>query len=495
MSLRLFILGVSSLLLSALVRAADLPDAAEKKDWSAVASLLESKADPNAKQADGMTALHWAATHDQTDIARKLLSAGANASVTNAYGVSALSLACQNGNEALVSSLLDAGANANTTLKGGETVLMIAARTGRAGAISRLLSRGARIDVKDRKGQTALMWAAAEGHVEAVELLVKSGADVHAKVKSGFTPLLFAVREGRIAVVRSLIKAGVKVNLELTSEKSLSPLLLAVENGHFELAVALLEAGADPNDDRSGFTPLHTLTWVRKPNRGDDEAGQPPPEGSGKITSLQFPRELVKHGAKVNARLARGKSGRGDLGMPGATAFLLASKTADLPLMKLLIELGADPLLPNNDGTTTLMAAAGLGTRAPDEEAGTEEECIEAARLLIDLGADVNAVSANGETAMHGAAYKSLPKMVAFLSSKGAQLAVWNHKNKWGWTPTMIAEGFRVGNFKPSAETLTALHQVMREAGVKPPPPTLRTDAQDSEYGARKTDKSKKPNP
>src|SRR5207245_1846628 len=105
--------------------------------------------------------------------------------------------------------------------------------------------------------------------------------------------------------------------------------------------------------------PLHVLSWVRKPNRGDDPDGQPPPTGSGKLTSLQFARQLAKLGADVNRRLEKGTSGRGKLTTTGATAFLLASKTADLPYMKLLVELGADPLLANKDGATPLMAAAG----------------------------------------------------------------------------------------------------------------------------------------
>jgi ankyrin repeat protein len=158
--------------------------------------------------------------------------------------------------------------------------------------------------------------------------------------------------------------------------------MLAVENGHYELAVALVKAGADPNDERSGYTPLHALTWVRKPNRGDDPDGQPPPAGSGNLTALQFARELVKLGAKPNARLAKGPSGRGRLNHAGATPFLLASKTADLPYMQLLVELGADPLLANADGTTPLMAAAGIGTLAPDEEAGTEPEAVAAVEYL-----------------------------------------------------------------------------------------------------------------
>jgi ankyrin repeat protein len=250
---------------------------------------------------------------------------------------------------------------------------------------------------------------------------------------------------------------------------------LAVENGHFELALELVKSGANPNDERSGFTPLHTLTWVRKPNRGDDPDGQPPPAGSGNLTSLQFARELVANGAKVNTRLQKGPSGRGKLNMTGATAFLLASRTADLAYMKLLIELGADPLLPNKDGCTPLMAAAGIGTLAPDEEAGTEPEALAAAEYLLAKGADVNTVDQNGETAMHGAAYKSLPKMVEFLAAKGAKIEVWNKKDKYGWTPLLIAEGFRPGNFKPSFETIDAIHRVMRAAGVTPPPPTRRS--------------------
>jgi ankyrin repeat protein len=246
-------------------------------------------------------------------------------------------------------------------------------------------------------------------------------------------------------------------------------LILAVENGHFELAVALLEAGADPNDQRSGFTALHTLTWVRKPNRGDDPDGDPAPIGSGNLSSLQFVEKLAAHKADVNARLKRGASGRGVLNRTGATPFLLAAMTADVPLMRTLLKLGADPLLPNVDHSTPLMAAAGLGTLAPGEEAGTEGEAVEAVKLLLELGGDVNAVDDNGETAMHGAAYKSLPSKVQLLADKGARIEVWNRKDKYGWTPFSIAEGLRPGNFKPAPETLAALHRVMLAAGLSPP--------------------------
>jgi len=252
-------------------------------------------------------------------------------------------------------------------------------------------------------------------------------------------------------------------------------LILAVENGHFELAVALLKAGADPNDQRSGFTALHAITWVRKPNRGDGEDGDPAPTGSGTLTSLEFVKELVARGADVNLRLKKGDSGRGKLSRVRATPFLLAASTADVPLLRLLVELGADPLVPNADQCTPLMAAAGVGTLAPGEEAGTEPEVLEAVALAISLGGDVNAVDDNGETAMHGAAYKSLSLVVQLLADKGAKIEVWNQKNKYGWTPLLIAEGFRPGNFKPAAETIAAIHRVMLAQGVTPPPTPARS--------------------
>ncbi len=475
-----------------------LAAAAERADWPRVRSLLSERADANAAQADGMTALHWAAHHDDLETARLLLAAGAAAKAANRYGVTPLSLACANGNEALVRALLESGADANVALLGGETALMTAARTGRAGAVRALLDAGAKVDATDRKDQTALMWAAAEGHAAVVEVLLAAGADANARLKSGFTPLLFAAREGRVAVVQVLLKAGVDVNEPVRTEKradgrapgnGVSVLLLAIENGHFALAAVLLKAGADPNDDRSGYPPLHAMASVRKPNRGDGDDGQPPPSGSGDLTSLQFARELAARGADVNRRL-KGKSTEGSgINLTGATPFLLAARKADVPYMRELVGLGADPLLANKDGCTPLMAAAGIGTFAPTEEAGTEPEALAAVEYLLGVGADVNAVDRNGETAMHGAAYKSLPKMVAFLADKGARIDVWNRKNKRGWTPLMIAEGFRPGNFKPSVETVDAIHRAMRAAGVTPPPPTTRDGDKPAGYDAAKPKK------
>lgn len=249
--------------------------------------------------------------------------------------------------------------------------------------------------------------------------------------------------------------------------KGTSALILAVESGHLELALDLIKAGADPNDQRSGFTLLHVMTWVRKPQRGEDD-GDPAPLGSGSLRSIDFFRKLVAAGADVNTKLTTGKGGPGLFTRLGTTPFLMASATADIAYMKLLVELGADPKLGNADNCTPLMVACviGVGNAAANEVAGEEPEVLEAAANLLKLGADVNAVDAYGETAMNGAALKNLPKVVHFLADRGAKIEVWNRKNRYGWTPLSIAEGHRPGNFKPSAETVTALQKVMRAAGI-----------------------------
>jgi len=456
-----------------------IADAAQKSDPAAIRALLKKHGDVNAAQADGMTALHWAVYHSDFETAKILLQNNADVAATNRYGVAPLSIACQNGSGPIVDLLLEHGANPNTALRGGETALMTAARTGQPGPVRALLKRGAEVNARERRGQTPLMWAAAEGNTEVVELLIDAGADIKAALPdSGFTPLLFAAREGRAEVVRTLLKAGVDVNAGTeprrpggkTPAKGTSALILAVENGHFELAIDLVKAGADPNDQRSGYTPLHMMSWVRKPPRGEDN-GAPPPTGSGRLSTLQFVREIVRHGADVNARLKTGKGGAGLYNKMGATPFFMASATADVPLMKLLVELGADPLIKNADDCTPLIAACGIhvGSDQATEVAGEEPEVLEAAELLLRLGANINDVDANGETAMHAAALKNLPKVIQFLADHGAKPEIWNKKNKNGWTPLMIAQGYRPGNFKPSVETIEAVEKVMLAAGCPIP--------------------------
>jgi ankyrin repeat protein len=473
--------------LAGIAQAADkatLADAAEHRNRTLVRELLATGADVNAAQVDGMTALHWAVYNDDVETAGLLVRSRANVNATNRYGVPPLSIACTNGNATLVRLLLDAGANANASLPGGETVLMTAARVGNLEAVKALLARGANPNAQERRDQTALMWAAAEGHTTVVRALIEAGSDLKATLASGFTPLFFAVREGHIDVVRVLLEAGVNVNETLTPKANrpastvstiykpvrngTSPLLLAVENGHFELAIALVEAGADPNDQRSGFTPLHAISWVRKPDASD--VGDPAPIGSGRLTSLQFVRALVDRGANVNARLAKGTprppASATWLGTEGATPFLMAADRADVPLMRELLKAGADPLLPNADKSTPLMAATGLGTSDPLEEAGTEDEALDAVRMLLDLGADINAVDNKGDTAMHGAAYGNFPAIVRLLADRGADVNIWKRPDTERRTPLFIAEGYKAGRPQPSRPTIDAIQGLMAAAGV-----------------------------
>jgi ankyrin repeat protein/acetyl esterase/lipase len=455
---------------------AQLADAAEKQDAVAIRALLEQDIDVNAAQADGMTALHWAAYHDELKTVQHVIQAGADSRAANRYGVTPLSLACLNGNAAIVELLLEAGADPNTALLGGETALMTASRTGRRAAVEALLAGGADANAHEDKGQTALMWAAAEGHTEVVDALLEAGADFRTQLRSGFTALFFAVREGHTDTVFRLLAAGCDVNDVMRSQRRsgsgrgrmrTTPLVLAVEDGHFELAQTLLKAGAEPDGRPSGFTALHAISWVRKPIRGD---GDPPPIGSGSLSSLDIVRELVSSGADINARLERGQSAPARFTTTGSTAFELAARASDLPLMRLLVELGADPLLPNADNCTPLMAAVGVGALGDgDESAGTEEEAIEAVQFLLELGANIDAVDDHGETAMHGAAYQSRAKLVQLLADNGADIQVWNRKNDWGWTPRMIALGYRPGNFRPASDTIAVFERVMRAEGVEPP--------------------------
>ena len=480
-------LALLALSLAAPVAAAPraaLADAVEQRDKTSVRALLQTGADVNAAQVDGTTALHWAVYHDDAETVALLLRAGANVNAVNRYGVPPLAQACKNGNAATVQLLLDGGADANATMKGGETVLMLAARSGNAEAVQALLARGANPKTRERLGQTALMWAAAGGHTPVVRALIKAGADVDATLESGFTPFFFAVREGHLDTVRAFLTMGADVNKMLQPAERVpgsraarrprapvaTPLALAVQNAHFELAIALIEAGADPNDVRTGFTPLHMLAGVRKPD-SSDISDPAVPTGAGRLSSLEFVREIVKRGANVNFRLPKDAPAKlpntsSAIAPPGATPLLLAADRDDVPLMRLLVELGADPLIPNFKNTTPLMAAAGVGTEEPLEEGGEESEAVEAVKMLLDLGADINGVDDDGNTPMHGAAYNIAPLVVKLLAERGADPKIWNQPNKLGVTPLFSAEGYGHRLPRPDAPTIEAVTKVMLAAGL-----------------------------
>lgn len=473
---------------------ARLVDAVKNADKAAVRTLLQQHADVNSTEADGTTALHWATERNDVDTANLLIRAGANVKAVNRYGVTPLALACISGNAASVELLLKAGADPNAALPGGETPLMTAARTGNADIVNALIAHGADVSAKEGEhGQTALMWAAGEGNVEAIKALVAHGADIKARENGGWTAMLFAVRAGRSDAVLSLLAAGVDVNDPVVPPAGgrgrgrgaggagagggagrrgggpaggPSALLVAVANARYELGSLLLDTGANVNYAGQGWTALHEVVAVRTPGHS---SAVPAPKGSGKLDSLEFVRVLVAHGANVNA-LTTGRpttSGPTSLKLVGATAFFMAGRTCDVPMMRLLVELGADPKLPNEDGTTPLLAAAGVDTASPGEDAGTEPDCLEATKLTLQLGNDVNAVDKNGNTAMHGAAFKQYPSVVKLLTEHGAKVDVWNRKNASGWTPLRIAAGVHRGmNFRFHEPTAAALREVMVAAGV-----------------------------
>jgi len=469
-----------------------LVDAVREGDHEAVRSLIKERADVNAPQAYGATVLAWAAHRDDLEMVELLMGAGANVNTADVYGVTPLSLACTNGNAAVVEKLLRAGANPNAARSTGETPLMTCARTGNREAVKSLLVHGADVNARENeRGQTALMWAVAQEHPDVVGALVEHGADLQArsatlplytpkiinkssgaliefynknvyfpKVKGGFTPLMFAGQAGALDSARILLAAGVDVNAATLDDGS--ALVLASSNGHGKVALFLLEKGADPNaTDGYGLTALHwalqegIVVLFSRPSITDPFWVHP--------NMPELVTALLAHGADPNARITRDflpydiqrfSRARGNslpqVGLTGATPFLLAAAVADLDAMHLLVEAGADPTVATEEGTTPLMVAAGMGTDRnlsvaasgcciPGTAARTEEpqkKFLEAAKLAVRWGDSVNAVTLGGRTALHGAALYGFTDMVQLLADKGADL---DAKDMYGQTALSIA--------------------------------------------------------
>jgi ankyrin repeat protein len=508
---------VVALVLAASVPLAAAPtpliDAVKRHDAAAVNALLDRGADVGAAEGDGTTALHWAAQADDLALVELLLEAGASAQARNRFDVTPLELAANNGSADIVARLLAAGADVNARSREGQTALMSAALNGRASAVDALLAHGADVHAAESyRGQTALMLAAGEGNVEAMRLLIAAGAGVDAQSKSGFTPLLFAVRNAKLDAVRLLLEHGANVN-DLAPDET-SALNVAIVNAFYEVASVLLDHGADPNLPDARASPLHTIAWLRKPGATDRAAGTgelatSAPRPTGNVTSLELAQKLLDHGANPNVRVdwpeikfeALGGTTRNPPGLllgrhlltyNGATAFYVAAKNGDHEYMRLLAARGADPLIGNRFGVTPLMVAAGLDTwegETPGPHTGVPEaERLEAVKLAIELGNDVNAVADfgdyemagdpeytllyyphnlqelvdlgvgdprwSGSTALHGSIISNQPSIVQYLVEHGANLEA---KTETGWTALMMTRGVflaNTGRVFPAAEAI-----------------------------------------
>jgi ankyrin repeat protein len=309
------------------------------------------------------------------------------------------------------------------------------------------------------------MWAAAENNAAAIRALAAAGADIRALSNGKFTPLLFAVRGGHIEATRALLEAGADINERMAD--GMSALVLALYNAHFELAGFLVDKGADTNAAAQGWTALHQIAWSRRPNRGFNLPGAVP---TGNLDSLELVRTLVAHGADVNARMTKEPrdGNRNMMNRLGSTPFLMAAKTADVPLMRVLLDAGADPKLKANDGTSAIMVAAGVGVYGPGESPGTAEEALAAVKLAYEVGGgDVNDSNKDGETALHGAVYRggAVP-VIQFLADKGAKLDVYNKKR---WTPLFAAEGvvYASSGIRRYPEAAALLRKLMLERGIQ----------------------------
>ena len=442
--------------------------AAESGDRITVSKLLDQGAAVDTRAVDGTTPLHWAARANQLETVQLLLESGADARAADRYGVTPLYLAAENGSTAVLAALLDAGAEVDAIAPVGETALMTAARTGIVEAVALLLDRGADVDARDREfEQTALMLAVREGQPRVVALLLERGADVDARTRvgatpnfvkpckgtgcgsegvginrgglpdrgrrgsvlGGMTPLLYAARDGRVEETQLLLAAG--ADLELAEGNGMRPLLMALLNNQLPVANLLLDAGADVNaDDFWGRTPLFAAVEYRNLDMNNRDEDSPTTNYVDRAPLLAMIRELIEHGADVNAQTREVPPSRrwlyslGDVSwvdFTGQTPFLRAALSGDIAAMRLLLEHGADPNLATPAGTTPLMAASGVNWVVAQTYTESPQSLLDAIELCLDHGADVNAVNSMGLTAVLGAANRGANDIIRLLHANGAR--------------------------------------------------------------------------
>lgn len=485
---------------------AEVADAAMRGDRDAVRAALARKADVNIAQVDGSTALHWAVERDDVELADVLIRAGANVKAVTREGVAPLQLAAINGSAPMIDRLLKAGADPKARLtQTGDTALMMAARTGKVDAIRVLLEAGADLNATETwGGTTPLMWAVAEGHGAAARMLIEAGADVNARshyvaaangrgfegrtpladaatakpadFASGWlTSLMLAAREGDVELARLLVGAGADVDAVGGDGKT--ALALAIFNGNYEVASFLVDSKADVNKaDAQRFTPLF---WAV-----DRRNMETAPNFPWMVTADPMPliRKLLDAGANPNAIVNNTPRARMREGSPRivfATALMRAAFAADLELVKLLLDHGADPSIVSRDGETMVSAAAGLAFIHGYHRGRSEDERLEVVKLFVELGNDVNQQDDYGITPLMAAANMGHVKVIQYLVDKDADLGAHDlgkkNDGQFGSSnePLMpIDYAIGVGTFVPNnaviihEDAVALMAKLMQERGI-----------------------------
>jgi ankyrin repeat protein len=477
--------------------------AASNGDAALTQMLLSAGANIRATtRLGGITPLHMASQSGHASVVAALIAAGADINAATATGATSLMLAARSGSSDTVTRLVETGADINAKEKGfGQTALMVAAGLDRADVVSLLLQRGADWKVASNVADlTSLTMTVDDGTGRPQQQAPGGGVAGVTRgyryneligTQGGLTALHFAVRQGSARAAKALIDAGVDVNLVSPGDKA-SPLLTALINGHFDIAMSLLDKGANPNlASDAGVTPLYAVLNVQ----WAPIAAYPQPRAylQQSLGYLDVMQRLLAKGADPNARVRRKVwySGynfdQSGVDEAGATPFWRAAYAADVAAMKLLVDHGADPSIPTmrlfsrrgpedpaggadktglppipvgGPNATPLLAAAGPGYAtgfAGNSHHVAPAGMLPAVKYLVEeLGLDVNAVDADGNTVVHLAASRGDNEMIKFLVSKGADV---KKVNRNGQTTIDVANG-PVQRTQPYPDTIKLLESL-----------------------------------